>query len=305
MKPLESRFRYIIYTGGGARIGEVDAACAPHHFIVPVGRAHTTGCAGQMVYTGAHGYNERMHGLGIDYMTSATVVISRNGGEIVTCSEEIEPELFWAVRGGGPHTCIICEMTVSFSRTQIRFTWLSSYFSDFTFQFNPIEAPNRGQYAAGQRVYLPTGMLGMPTRQRVMDKVIEAFDLSSPSEYGASFTMLGTVKQQRDMHFLASINNIKQVVGPKRCLVFLLNFGLEISLKMDRNSSRNINLMPARQLQRHTASTTTGVEFNVGRTDQKAKVASLKSCCKGRLVITGTVGCRGGARLLLFQRNHA
>jgi FAD/FMN-containing dehydrogenase len=102
-----------VVAGGGATIGEVDAACAPHHFIVPVGRAHTTGCAGQMLYTGAHGYNERMHGLGIDYMTSATVVVSRNGGEIVMCSEQLEPELFWAVRGGGPHTCIVCEMKVS------------------------------------------------------------------------------------------------------------------------------------------------------------------------------------------------
>ena len=99
--------------GGGARIGEVDAACAPHHFIVPVGRAHTTGMAGQVLSTGAHGYNERMHGLGIDHMTSATVVVARNGQpEVVRCSVDEEAELFWAVRGGGPKFCIVCEMTV-------------------------------------------------------------------------------------------------------------------------------------------------------------------------------------------------
>lgn len=98
--------------GGGARIGEVDAACAPHHFIIPVGRAPTTGCAGQMVYTGAHGYNERMHGLGVDHMTSAIVVVTRNGGEIVNCSADQEADLFWAIKGGGPNIGIICEMTV-------------------------------------------------------------------------------------------------------------------------------------------------------------------------------------------------
>lgn len=159
-----------VRVGGGARIGDVDMACKPHNFIIPVGRAPTTGCAGQMIYTGAHGYNERMHGLGIDYMTSATVVVARNGGEIVTCSADNEPELFWAVRGGGPKFCIICEMT-----------------------FRPIEAPNNGQYAAGQRVYLPTGfsLLGMPTRQKVMDVVVKEFDLTKPNEYGVSLTMLG------------------------------------------------------------------------------------------------------------------
>jgi hypothetical protein len=34
-------------------------------------------------------------------------------------------------------------------------------------------------------------MLGMPTRQRIMDRVIEAFDTSRPKEYGCSLTMLG------------------------------------------------------------------------------------------------------------------
>lgn len=59
---------------GGATIGKVDLTCAPHGFIIPMGRLHTTGCAGQMVTTGAHAYCERVFGLGIDY---------RGGGEVL------------------------------------------------------------------------------------------------------------------------------------------------------------------------------------------------------------------------------
>ena len=58
-------------------------------------------------------------------------------------------------------------------------------------QFTPVEAPNKGQYAAGQRVYLPTGWFGMPTRQDVMDVALKACDPSKPKEYNISLTMLG------------------------------------------------------------------------------------------------------------------
>ena len=65
-----------------------------------------------MIYTGGHGYNERMYGLGVDYLHSATVVTTRNGGEIITCSAQEETDLFWAIKGGGPNFGIVCEMTV-------------------------------------------------------------------------------------------------------------------------------------------------------------------------------------------------
>ena len=84
---------------GGATIGKVDLTCAPHGFIIPMGRLHTTGCAGQMFTTGAHAYCERMFGLGIDYLLAATVVTGT--GEVVKCSATEHSDLFWAVRGGG------------------------------------------------------------------------------------------------------------------------------------------------------------------------------------------------------------
>lgn len=154
--------RRTVTVQGGATIGKVDAACAPHKLIVPLGRIGTTGCAGQMLATGAHGYCERQYGLGIDYLTSATVVTGT--GEIITCSASENTELFWAIRGGGPNFGVVVDMT-----------------------FTPAQAPNDGKFVAGSHVYLTVGALGFPTRQQVMDYLLTCLDADKlPREYSAS-----------------------------------------------------------------------------------------------------------------------
>lgn len=47
---------------GGATIGKVDAACAPHKLLLPMGRIGTTGCAGQMITTGVNVYKKTIFG---------------------------------------------------------------------------------------------------------------------------------------------------------------------------------------------------------------------------------------------------
>lgn len=152
---------------GGARIGKVDEACAPHGLILPMGRIGTTGCAGQMVTTGAHGYCERAFGLGVDYMIGATVVIGT--GEIILCSADKNADLFWAIRGGASNFGVVVDMT-----------------------FQPVVAPNGGKFYAGSYVYLNLGLFGMPSRQKVMDHIVECMDSDDrPREYGFSATLIG------------------------------------------------------------------------------------------------------------------
>jgi len=163
---------------GGATIGKVDAACAPHGFILPMGRLHTTGCAGQMVTTGAHAYCERMYGMGIDFLQSATVVTGT--GEIVHCSATEHPNLYWAVRGGGSSNVgVIVDMT-----------------------FTVVVAPNAGKFYSGSYVYLNTGLFGMPSRQTVMDHVLECMDADRPREYSISATFVaGGINPVIETHF--------------------------------------------------------------------------------------------------------
>jgi hypothetical protein len=83
---------------GGATLADVDRATQAHGLAVPVGINSTTGIAG-LTLGGGFGWLSRKHGLTIDNLESAEVVTSK--GEVVRASTKENPDLFWALRGGG------------------------------------------------------------------------------------------------------------------------------------------------------------------------------------------------------------
>lgn len=99
-----SRLRQVSFDGSCLEVGagtrSVDLVDAAARFGVQVvtGLGPTVGHAG---YTqgGGTGYLARAHGLGCDQLVSADVVLA--DGRLVRCDATQEPELFWAIRGGG------------------------------------------------------------------------------------------------------------------------------------------------------------------------------------------------------------
>jgi FAD/FMN-containing dehydrogenase len=83
---------------GGAKLNRLDAATNEHGLAVPVGVISTTGVGG-LTTGGGSGYLTRRFGLTIDNLVGATVVLA--DGSIVETDAEREPDLFWAIRGGG------------------------------------------------------------------------------------------------------------------------------------------------------------------------------------------------------------
>ncbi|KAA9009997.1 FAD-binding oxidoreductase [Histidinibacterium aquaticum] len=82
----------------GATLADVDAETQAHGLVVPVGINSTTGIAG-LTLGGGFGWTTRAFGMTIDNLVSADVVTA--DGRLVRASAEENPDLFWALRGGG------------------------------------------------------------------------------------------------------------------------------------------------------------------------------------------------------------
>ncbi|MFO1144933.1 MAG: FAD-binding oxidoreductase [Amaricoccus sp.] len=82
----------------GCTTGDVDQATHAFGLAVPSGIVSTTGIAG-LTLGGGHGYLSGRHGLTVDSLLEADVVLA--DGSFVTASAESHPDLFWALRGGG------------------------------------------------------------------------------------------------------------------------------------------------------------------------------------------------------------
>jgi FAD/FMN-containing dehydrogenase len=84
--------------GGGCTWGEVDAATNQHGLATPSGIISTTGVGG-LTLGGGIGHLSRKFGLTIDNLLEAEVVLA--SGERVRAAADENPDLFWALRGGG------------------------------------------------------------------------------------------------------------------------------------------------------------------------------------------------------------
>jgi FAD/FMN-containing dehydrogenase len=83
---------------GGCLLGHLDDAALAHGLVTTAGVVSHTGVGG---YTlgGGFGRLNRKYGLTIDNVRSAEIITA--DGSIRTISAEQEPDLFWAIRGGG------------------------------------------------------------------------------------------------------------------------------------------------------------------------------------------------------------
>ncbi|MEW6443006.1 MAG: FAD-binding oxidoreductase [bacterium] len=86
------------WVGPGATLGDFDRESQTFGLAAPLGINSTTGVAG-LTLGGGFGWLSRKHGLTIDHLVGADVVTAN--GKWVRADEDHNPDLFWALRGGG------------------------------------------------------------------------------------------------------------------------------------------------------------------------------------------------------------
>jgi FAD/FMN-containing dehydrogenase len=92
---------------GGATVSDVLDAARPHGYAAAVGTVSSVGFAG-LTLGGGYGTLIGVVGLGVDNLLSAEVVLA--DGRIVTADPHHEPDLFWALRGGGGNFGVVTEL---------------------------------------------------------------------------------------------------------------------------------------------------------------------------------------------------
>ncbi len=99
--------RRVAAIGGGALAGQVDRATHPFGLATTTATVSTVGVAG-FALGGGIGYLTRKHGLGVDNLIGADVVLA--DGSLVRAGEGGDEDLLWALQGGGGNVGVVTEL---------------------------------------------------------------------------------------------------------------------------------------------------------------------------------------------------
>ncbi|WP_348787006.1 FAD-binding oxidoreductase [Leifsonia sp. NPDC080035] len=99
----------VVRAGAGAVWGDVTSALAPHSLAALAGSSPDVGISGYLL-GGGYSWLAREHGLGCTSVIALDVVTADGVQRHVTAEQE--PELFWALRGGGGTTAVVTAITL-------------------------------------------------------------------------------------------------------------------------------------------------------------------------------------------------
>ncbi|WP_433728138.1 FAD-binding oxidoreductase [Nocardia sp. CA-129566] len=97
-----------VTVGAGASLSDVQHGLHRFGQTLPLGTCPTVGIAG-LTLGGGIGIESRQHGLSCDRLDSAHIVVS--SGESAEVSATSDPDLFWALRGGGGQLGVVTSLT--------------------------------------------------------------------------------------------------------------------------------------------------------------------------------------------------
>ncbi|MGC5168682.1 FAD-binding oxidoreductase [Luteimicrobium sp. DT211] len=100
----------------GTTAGDYTRAAAEHGLATGFGDTLTVGVPG-LALGGGIGYLSRRDGLTLDNVLGAEVVLA--DGDVVRASDDEDPDLFWALRGGGGNFGVVTRLDLRLTRTRV------------------------------------------------------------------------------------------------------------------------------------------------------------------------------------------
>ncbi|MGW6130907.1 LLM class flavin-dependent oxidoreductase [Cellulomonas sp. NPDC055163] len=179
--------------GAGARWGAVAEALQPHGWALTSGDYGGVGVGG-LATAGGLGFLAREHGLTIDHVRAADVVLA--DGSVVRADAEHHPELFWGLRGAGGNLGIVTSFEfevdevgdVGFAQLSFAVDDVAGYLHDFA-----------ALVEAAPRDVTPFLIVGAPRGGQVVAHLLAVVDSDVPEtivERLQPFAMLAPLVQQ-------------------------------------------------------------------------------------------------------------
>jgi alkanesulfonate monooxygenase SsuD/methylene tetrahydromethanopterin reductase-like flavin-dependent oxidoreductase (luciferase family) len=177
----------LIRVGTGARWKQVAAALAPHGWALSSGDYGGVGVGG-LATAGGIGWLARKHGLTIDRMRAAELILA--DGSRVRADDTEHPDLFWAVRGAGANFGIVTAF--EFQVDEVGPVGFGQFVLDATDGAGLLERWGAAMEAAHRDVTTNL-IMGAPRQGQALAQIYGVVDSDEPDTIIERFTPIATV----------------------------------------------------------------------------------------------------------------
>ncbi|MTI33108.1 FAD-binding oxidoreductase [Xanthovirga aplysinae] len=159
----------IVHAQAGVLLGRLDHETQKYGLAVPMGVISKTGMAG-LTLGGGFGWLRTKYGLSVDCLLSVELVTAE--GSLITANEKENPDLFWAIRGGGGNFGVVTSFCFQLNPVGPKLLFMAAIYSveraksiinfwrDFSIKANDNFSSKLDLFRVPAGSYYPSSLIG-------------------------------------------------------------------------------------------------------------------------------------------------